>query len=225
MSTPGQEPVYSIGAVSRMLQVPTPTLRAWEERYSLIKPVRTEGSQRLYSRAQLEHLQFIKAQIELGVSAADAHRLLAERLRAEPAPARANVPRHGQPFVLIAERDPYAAELAEHFLRADGYEVETALDAAEATRLFAERPPDVVIVDLLISGGLGFGLVSDFAQSGKAHVVAVAAIDAADQAKEAGAAAFIKKPLDPRGALAKIRDLLATSAGSHASDKKVRSRG
>lgn len=204
-----------------MLQVPTPTLRAWEERYSLIKPVRTEGSQRLYSRVQLEQLQFIKAQIELGVSAADAHRLLAERLRAEPEPARANVPRPGQPFVLIAERDRYAAELAEHFLRLEGYEVETALDAGEASRLFAERLPDVAIVDLLISGGQGFRLVSEFAHGGRTQVVAVAALDAADQAKAAGAAAFIKKPLDPRGTVATLRDLLATSAAARAADKKV----
>jgi hypothetical protein len=35
--TDEQDPgVYSIGAVARMLDIPASTLRAWEERYSLI---------------------------------------------------------------------------------------------------------------------------------------------------------------------------------------------
>src|SRR5689334_6856063 len=72
--------VYSIGAVARMLDIPASTLRAWEERYSIVTPVRSEGSQRLYSRKQVEHLRYLKAQIESGASAADAHRLLAEQL-------------------------------------------------------------------------------------------------------------------------------------------------
>ena len=60
-----QDPaVYSIGAVARMLDIPASTLRAWEERYSMITPVRSEGSQRLYSRRQVEKLRFVKAQID-----------------------------------------------------------------------------------------------------------------------------------------------------------------
>ena len=225
MSVERQDPVYSIGAVSRMLKVPAATLRAWEERYSLIKPVRSEGSQRLYSRVQLEYLRFVKTQIDSGVSAADAHRLLAEQMQRGPAPAAADRADEGQPLVLIAERDPYAADLTEHFLRIEGYAVETTLDAAEASRRFAERKPDAVIVDLLISGGSGFGLIPAFARSGKTQIVAVAAIDAADQAIHAGASAFIKKPLDPRVLVATLRDLLGTRPGAPFVSKRVGANG
>ena len=47
-------PVYSIGAVARMLDIPPATLRTWEERYGLPTPERSPGGHRLYSRDQTE---------------------------------------------------------------------------------------------------------------------------------------------------------------------------
>lgn len=205
--------VYSIGAVARMLDIPTSTLRAWEERYSLITPKRSEGSQRLYSRAQVEQLRFVKSQIELGASAADAHRLLAQELRGGGLPtAEAEHLDEGRPLVLIAEKDAYAADLAKYFLRTEGYDVVVALDATQAKLHFEERSPDLVLLDLLISGGAGFRLVGEFAGKGSAQILAVASIDSAQEALQAGAAAFLRKPLEPLKLVSTIRDLLGTSA-------------
>jgi DNA-binding transcriptional MerR regulator len=205
--------VYSIGAVAKMLDIPTSTLRAWEERYSLITPRRSEGSQRLYTRAQVEQLRFVKGQIEQGASAADAHRLLAQELRGGGLPAAEGAPSEDRrPLVLIAERDAYAADLAEYFLRTEGYEVVVALDATQAKLHFEERSPDLVLIDLLISGGAGFRLVGEFAAKGSAHILGVASIDSAGEALRAGAAAFIRKPLEPLQLVSTIRDLLGTSA-------------
>src|SRR2546423_1724829 len=86
VASEGDRPVYSIGAVARMLDMPAGTLRAWEERYSLITPARSTGAQRLYSRVEVERLRYIKAQLDTGVSAADAHRLLADELAAGHVP-------------------------------------------------------------------------------------------------------------------------------------------
>ena len=205
--------MYSIGAVSRMLDIPASTLRAWEERYSLVTPVRSDGAQRLYSRGQLEKLRFIKAQLEAGMSAADAHRLLGDDIRAgkqPPEPARAVDP--DRPVILLAERDRYAANLVEYFLRTEGFDVITALDSAQAKRYFDERSPDVVLLDLLISGGAGFRLLTEFAASDEVQVIAVSAIDSADEAVRAGAAAFMRKPLEQLTLVSTVRDLLGTSA-------------
>ncbi|OLD92400.1 MAG: hypothetical protein AUG84_01495 [Chloroflexi bacterium 13_1_20CM_4_66_7] len=205
--------VYSIGAVARMLDVPASTLRAWEERYEVVTPRRSEGSQRLYSRGQVEQLRYIKEQIESGMSAADAHRLLARDLEAGQLPAAPVGGDPGRkPLVLIAERDAYAADLAEYFLRTEGCEVAIALDATQAKLYFAERAPDAVLIDLLISGGAGFRLLADFAKSGHAQLVAVSAIDNAAEALRLGAAAFMRKPLEPLVLVSTIRDLLGTSA-------------
>ena len=193
------EPVYSIGAAAKILDVPAATLRAWEERYGVITPTRSEGSQRLYSRNQIEKLKYIKSRLDAGVSAADAHRLLAQQLAGGSVPAA--IPdrsAEGRPLILLADRDQYAADLAEYFLRTEGYDVSIATDAAQARLLFAERSPDLVVADL--------------SKAGTAQVLAVAAIDASDEALAVGASAFLRKPLEPLILVSTVRDLLGTSA-------------
>src|SRR6202165_1827182 len=183
MAPERDEPIYSIGAVARMLDVPASTLRAWEERYSLITPTRSDGSQRLYSRAQVERLRFVKTKIEAGLSAADAHRLLSEELRAGSLPAQ--IPEHPEdpgPLGRIAARAAYGGAPPGSFLLPEGYEFSVAADATQAKLNFQERSPDLVLIDLLLSGGAGFRLLTDFAASKSAHIVAVAAIDSADEA-------------------------------------------
>src|SRR6202140_3026304 len=213
MTRQEDQPIYSIGAVARMLDIPTSTLRAWEERYSVITPLRSEGSQRLYSRAQVEQLRFIKARLESGASAADAHRLLSQEMAADRIPAgNVEATDETKPLLLLAERDTYAAGLAEYFLRTEGYQVAIASDATQARLHFEERSPDVVIIDLLISGGAGFRLSGEFAAKGTAQVRAVSAIDSAKEAMRSGAAAFLRKPLDPLVLVSTVRDLLGTSA-------------
>ena len=212
MPDPEDPGVYSIGAVARMLAVPASTLRAWEERYEVVIPLRSEGAQRLYSRSQVEQLRFLKAHIEKGVSAADAHRLLAQELAAGHLAASPREHKEAGPLILIVERDAYAAGLAEYFLRTEGYEVAIALDATQAQLYFKELSPSVVLMDLLISGGAGFRLLNDFASLSRSQIVAVAAIDCSEEAVRAGAAAFLRKPLEPLRLVSTIRDLLGTSA-------------
>ena len=212
MPEPEDQGVYSIGAVARMLGLSTSTLRAWEDRYEVVIPLRSEGAQRLYSRSQVEQLRFLKAQIEAGVTAADAHRLLAQELAAGHRAASPGDQKEAGPLVLIVERDAYAAGLAEYFLRTEGYEVAIALDATPAQLYFKELSPTVVLMDLVISGGAGFRLLNQFASGGRSQVVAVAAIDCAEEAVRAGAAAFLRKPLEPLRLVSTIRDLLGTSA-------------
>ena len=64
----GDSPIYSIGAVERMLGVPAATFRNWEERYGLVTPERSEGGHRLYTRTQVEQLRFVKQQSTRGFS-------------------------------------------------------------------------------------------------------------------------------------------------------------
>ena len=114
-------------------------------------------------------------------------------------------------LVLLAERDPYAADLAEYFLRTEGYEVILASDAAESEQLYEERQPAVVVLDLMISGGRGVALCAALAARG-ARVVAVSSVPQRERAVEAGADAFLPKPVDPLQLVSAVRDLLGTSA-------------
>lgn len=217
----GDQPLYSIGAAARIVDVPTTTLRAWEERYGVVRPIRSEGAQRLYSRNQLEQLKYIKAQLDAGASAADAHRLLGDELRSGQLPAAPGESDLDRALILIVERDAYAAEFAEYLLRTEGYAVTIARDAQQASLLFEEGAPDLVIIDLLIAGGAGFRVTRDLRAKSEALVLAVASIDAAAEAFEIGASAFLRKPLEPLALASTVRDLLGTSALARASKLPV----
>ena len=124
MSAQGR-PIFSIGAVARLLELAPATIRTWEARYGLVAPSRSAGGQRLYSREQVEHLQFVKRLVADGSKPAEAHRLLAERLaRRERTPAR---PKPGL-RISAAAADAVAVESLRRFLQQEGYSVEVALN-------------------------------------------------------------------------------------------------
>jgi DNA-binding transcriptional MerR regulator len=64
------EPLYNIGAVSRMTGISMVTLRAWERRYGFPDSVRTEGGHRLFSEKELLRLRWVKARIDEGMQTA-----------------------------------------------------------------------------------------------------------------------------------------------------------
>lgn len=64
----GQEELFPIREVSRLTGVNPITLRAWERRYGLIRPIRTESGHRLYSLADIETIRSILAWTERGVA-------------------------------------------------------------------------------------------------------------------------------------------------------------
>jgi CheY-like chemotaxis protein len=215
----GQRPVYSIGAVARMLGVDVSTLRAWEERYAIVVPARSQAGQRIYSRDNLEQLRFVVRAMEDGAGAGDAHRLLGEELLISGSAQRAHKPEKAV-VILLAERDPFAAELAEYLLRTEGYDVCVAFDPDEAGRLQRDKAPDLVVVELMIAGG-GLQLCERLSRGGELPLLAVSALDLADEALHAGAAAFLTKPIEPLQFVSTVRDLLGQSALTRASRMKV----
>jgi DNA-binding transcriptional MerR regulator len=200
-------PVYSIGAVGRMLGVEPATLRAWEDRYRVVVPARSRGSQRLFSRDQVEQLRFVLRAMEDGSSAADAHRLLADQLsRSSDSHVQE---RDVLMLVLLAERDRFAADLCEYFLRTEGYDVWLAPTATEAEGRLVERRPNLGVVELAMPGGL------DLCRHLARHdttVLGVSALAIQDDAISAGASAFLQKPLDQLQFVSTVRDLLGSSA-------------
>jgi DNA-binding response OmpR family regulator len=146
-----------------------------------------------------------------GMSAADAHRLLAEEMGTglPVADPDGHSPRL---LILLAEHDPYAAELQEYFLKTEGFEVEVAMGEEAARRSFLDNSPSLVVVELLISGGSGFGLCRFFKEDHDVPVVAISVLECQDRAVEAGADAFLLKPLEPLQFVSTVRDLLGSSA-------------
>ncbi|WLI05717.1 MULTISPECIES: MerR family transcriptional regulator [Pseudomonas] len=71
------EQLYPIREVSRLTGVNPVTLRAWERRYGLIQPVRTESGHRLYSKTDIATVDRILDWIERGVAVSKVGKILA----------------------------------------------------------------------------------------------------------------------------------------------------
>jgi len=195
-----------------MLDIPVATIRNWEERYASIVPERSPGGHRLYSRDHVEQLRFIAAEVSHGLSAADAHRLLAERSAGGQPAMQRGAGAGTRLLVLLAERDPVAADLAQFFLRTEGYDVHVALAVDAAEEQWVESRPQLAIVELMISGGRGVELCQRLKQHEAGAVLAISVLEARDEALAAGADAFLQKPLDPLELVSTVKDLLGASA-------------
>jgi MerR family transcriptional regulator, light-induced transcriptional regulator len=81
------EGLIRIGELGRRLGVSPDRLRAWERRYGLLRPVRTPGGFRLYSDEDARRVREMQAQLERGLSAAEAAgAVLASRRSPAPSP-------------------------------------------------------------------------------------------------------------------------------------------
>jgi DNA-binding transcriptional MerR regulator len=191
-----------------MLGVTQASLRAWDERYGVVVPARSSGGHRVYSQNQLDQLRYLLNLLDSGLQAAEAHRVLSARL-AEGMDIVPSIGHKGpgQVLILLAERDLYAAEFIEYLLRTEGYEVVVALDPSDALAIYSARRPDLVFVELVVSGRSGLDLCHELSIMG-ATVVGVSALAIGAEAIDAGAAAFLLKPLDPLRVLSTVKDLL-----------------
>jgi CheY-like chemotaxis protein len=115
--------------------------------------------------------------------------------------------------ILICDDEPALRELMRIALVGD-YEFEEAGTVAEAIEIVERFRPDVVLVDVMMPGGSGLDVVryvADHPALGNPASVVVSAFAAdADQeeAREAGAAAFVSKPFDPDDLSATVASLI-----------------
>ncbi len=204
---PGSAPVYSAGRVAGMIGVPVSLLVSWDEQDGLVTPARTSAGIALYSRNQVEQLLVAKRSFASGKTLDEVRELMGS-----PAASRQPAGAGRRLLVLLAERDPDAAEFSEYFLRTEGYAVEVALTALEAEERATELQPDLVIVELLISGGAGAELCARLKTRPDAKVLAISTLDFEDAALQAGADAFLAKPFDPLAFVSTVKDLMGESA-------------
>jgi methanogenic corrinoid protein MtbC1 len=74
------DPIYNMKAVTQRTGIPAATLRAWERRYHVLAPRRSNGNYRLYSERDIAILGWLQAQLDAGLSISRAVALL-EHLR------------------------------------------------------------------------------------------------------------------------------------------------
>ncbi|MDZ4169477.1 MAG: response regulator [Coriobacteriia bacterium] len=191
--------VYSIHAVVEATGVPQTTLRHWEKAYELVVPSRTKGGHRLYSEDDVRRIKWLKRKIdEDGIQAGPAHALLKRELGKIGVVAE-EAASHGAILILVAEKDPITAELEEYFLNKHGYDVHIVLDGRRAVETAEAVKPDLIILDVILPGLSGLKVCSGLKSNPLTKdipVLVFSVLDVRDRALDAGADAFLLKPIE-----------------------------
>lgn len=75
------EPSYNVKAIVMQTGVAAATLRAWERRYGVPAPPRTDSGYRLYSARDMAVIRWLKSQIDAGMSISHAIALMQAQMR------------------------------------------------------------------------------------------------------------------------------------------------
>ena len=122
-----------IGELSRRTGVSAELLRAWERRYGLLHPTRTDGGFRLYSPADERRVSLMRSHLQHGMSAAEAARLTLTE-------ADGGTPDDGEPAL-----QRRAQELRQALDDFDESSAQSALDG-----VLAEFSTETVLTDLVL---------------------------------------------------------------------------
>ena len=121
-----------IGELAERTDVSADLLRAWERRYGLLRPARSEGGYRLYSSLDEARVRAMVRHVGSGIPAAEAARLVLEEDQPVEPVARAELP-------------AMSAELRRALERFDDAGTQAALDALTASFSFETVAREVIL--------------------------------------------------------------------------------
>jgi DNA-binding response OmpR family regulator len=114
-------------------------------------------------------------------------------------------------LILCVERDPHVRELEAYFLDQAGFVVQFAGDGESALDLARSLRPAIIITEILVPKLDGLALCRELKASADTKdipVLVFSLLAAEARAHEAGAAAFVKKPLAEHRLVEVARQLL-----------------
>ena len=124
-------------------------------------------------------------------------------------------PAGGGQRVLVVDDEPQIVRGLKIILRSAGYVVEAAATKAEALAALAARPPDAVVLDLVLPDGLGIEVCEDVRRWSRLPIVVLSAVgDEREKVRalDAGADDYVTKPFGTDELLARLRAVLRRSA-------------
>jgi len=120
------------------------------------------------------------------------------------------------PCVLVIDDEAQIRKFLDIGLRAEGYEVLLAANAAEGLALAATRSPDLVILDIGLPDREGHEVLAELRQWSHVPVVMLSVRDAESEkvkALDAGANDYVTKPFGIQELMARLRALLRSRPG------------
>jgi two-component system, OmpR family, KDP operon response regulator KdpE len=122
-----------------------------------------------------------------------------------------------RPLVLVVDDEPHILRALQTSLRGAGYDVAAAATADEALAAGAMRPPDAVILDLVLPDGSGIDVARELRSWSAAPILVLSVVgDEAEKvaALDAGADDYVEKPFGIDELLARLRALLRRAGPS-----------
>jgi len=116
--------------------------------------------------------------------------------------------------IFVVDDEPDVVELLRTILEAEGFEVEATTDGRSALPRIVDRPPDLLLLDLMMPDMDGFELLKLVRQDPRGRDIRVLVLSARtgpqDQLEslQLGANAYVFKPFSPRDLVRQVRSLL-----------------
>lgn len=125
-----------------------------------------------------------------------------------------------QPSIVVVDDEPDIREMLRDYLSRHGFSVRAAADGSELDRLLAERPAELLVLDLNLPGGEdGLAIAQRIRKGTRVGIVMLTArgdVDERIRGLELGADDYVVKPAEPRELLARVRSVFRRLAAEAA---------
>jgi two-component system, OmpR family, phosphate regulon response regulator OmpR len=121
------------------------------------------------------------------------------------------IPSDDAPHLFVVDDDRRIRDLLSRFLRAEGYRVTTARNAAEAHAKLDGLSFDLLVLDVMMPGESGFDLARKIRASSSVPILMLTARDEKEsriEGLEIGADDYLSKPFEPRELSLRIANIL-----------------
>ena len=126
--------------------------------------------------------------------------------------------------ILVVDDDLTVREVVVSYLRAAGHDVDEAGDGEHGLRLFTDRRPDLVVLDLMLPGIDGLEVCRRIRTASQVPVVMLTALgEEGDRVAglEIGADDYLAKPFSPRELVLRVGSILRRVGEAERPDREV----
>jgi two-component system phosphate regulon response regulator PhoB len=118
------------------------------------------------------------------------------------------------PLVLLVDDEPAIRTICRVNLEGDGFAVREAADGEEGLEEVRQRPPSLVLLDVMMPGVDGWGMAEELRSDARTRDIPVvflsarAATEDRLRAQQLGAVGYVVKPFDPVELAGTVREVL-----------------
>ena len=126
--------------------------------------------------------------------------------------------------ILIVDDEKNIVELSKLYLEKEGFSVISAYDGDEAIKLFNEKSPELVVLDIMLPKKDGWQVCREIRKNSTTPIIMLTAkSETFDKVLglELGADDYMTKPFEPKELIARIKAVLRRSESSDDSEKKT----